>query len=59
MYVDVGGRDAWLSFVTSVPAAWTVYGLWITFERIAGAVYTVLTAAGTILIALYLPSSSP
>ena len=33
----LGGRDDWLSFVASVPAAWTVYGLWITYyERIAG-----------------------
>lgn len=52
----IGGRDAWLSFATSVPLAWTVYGFRITYDRIAGAAYSVLTVLATLLIALYLPS---
>ena len=58
MVLYVGGRAMWLSFWTSIPAAYTVFGLWITFDRIACAVYTVLTAAGSLLILLYLRSTS-
>ena len=42
-----GGKAMWLDFVDSVPAAWTVCGLWITYSRIAGMITTTLTAAGT------------
>eukprot|EP01036_Dinobryon_divergens_P027451 gene27451-36227_t len=43
----IGGKAMWLDFVNSVPAAWTVCGLWITYSRIAGMITTTLTAAGT------------
>ena len=53
MYVCLsqpGGREMWLEYVNSVPPAWTVSGLWITYNRIIGLVTTITTFGGTILI---------
>ena len=51
---NVGGKDMWLEFVNSLPAAWTVCGVWITYNRIFGFISTALTAAGTALITFLL-----
>eukprot|EP01036_Dinobryon_divergens_P023747 gene23748-32132_t len=49
-FMIIGGKDMWLEFVNSLPAAWTVCGVWITYNRIIGFISTALTAAGTALI---------
>ena len=45
-----GGREMWLEYVNSVPPAWTVSGLWITYNRIIGLMTTIITFGGTIMI---------
>eukprot|EP01036_Dinobryon_divergens_P022112 gene22112-30346_t len=44
----IGGKEKWTDFVETVPPAWTLYGLWITYNRIAGLASTALTAGGTV-----------
>eukprot|EP01038_Epipyxis_sp_PR26KG_P005449 gene5449-7542_t len=29
----LGGRDKWIEFIKSVPAVWTIYGIWITYDK--------------------------
>ena len=52
MYWGTGGRDLWLDFVNSVPAAWTVYGVQITYARITGVLYAI---AATLFATYVLP----
>ena len=40
----------WLNLVNSVPTAWTVYGVWITYGKITGFLSTAITAGCTALI---------
>lgn len=47
----------WIEFVNSVPAAWTLYGVWITYARITGVVTTALTAGGTAAFTYFLTGS--
>jgi hypothetical protein len=42
----------WLDFVNSVPAAWTVYGVQITYARITGVLYAI---AATLFATYVLP----
>jgi hypothetical protein len=37
----IGGRDIWLNYVQKVPALWNVYGLTVTWDRIAGLLWTI------------------
>eukprot|EP01038_Epipyxis_sp_PR26KG_P013007 gene13007-17439_t len=32
----LGGRDKWIEFIKSVPAVWTIYGIWITYDKFYG-----------------------
>ena len=44
----------WLDFVNAVPAAWTVYGVQITYARITGVLYTTAAALfATYVLPLY------
>lgn len=47
-----------MEFVNSVPAAWTVYGIWITYGRITGVLTTALTAGGTGAVTYLLTGST-
>ena len=48
IYVNQGGRNKWLDFVNAVPAAWTLFGVWITWSKM----FAVLSAFFTFLITL-------
>eukprot|EP01036_Dinobryon_divergens_P029009 gene29009-38053_t len=51
----IGGRDLWLDFVNSVPAAWTVYGVQITYARITGVLYAITaTLFATYVLPVYM-----
>jgi hypothetical protein len=41
----IGGCDRWIQFIADCPAAWTFYGLWITWDRLIGLIWT-FAAAG-------------
>ena len=30
----IGGRQKWITFIQDVPAAWEIYGFWLTYDRI-------------------------
>ena len=36
----IGGCQDWIDFTTSCPAAWTFLGLWITWDRLFGLLWT-------------------
>eukprot|EP01036_Dinobryon_divergens_P028928 gene28928-37950_t len=44
----IGGRNKWLEFVNAVPAAWTLFGVWITWSKM----FAVLSAFFTFFITL-------
>lgn len=46
--VNQGGRNKWLEFVNAVPAAWTLFGVWITWSKM----FAVLSAFFTFFITL-------
>jgi hypothetical protein len=41
----IGGCQEWVEFTTSCPAVWTFMGLWITWDRLFGLMWTFLAAA--------------
>ena len=46
IYVMKGGRNKWLEFVNAVPAAWTLFGVWITWSKM----FAVLSAFFTFIV---------
>ena len=46
IYVMIGGRNKWLEFVNAVPAAWTLFGVWITWSKM----FAVLSAFFTFVV---------
>ncbi len=48
-YEILGGRDKWIAFLTAVPAAWSVCGLWVTWDRLFAIFWTLVTAAAAVL----------
>eukprot|EP01038_Epipyxis_sp_PR26KG_P014992 gene14992-20167_t len=32
----LGGRDAWIAFLTTAPAIWDFYSVWITYDKLIG-----------------------
>jgi hypothetical protein len=49
----MGGSEEWVEFMTNCPAAWTFHGLWITWDRLFGLMWTcgaagIASAAATI-----------
>jgi hypothetical protein len=40
----IGGCREWVDFMAACPAAWTFHGLWITWERLFGLLWTFLAA---------------
>jgi hypothetical protein len=46
----IGGRDRWLTYLEKVPAMWTVYGLWVTWEKVTGAVWAGVVTLGALAI---------
>ena len=51
-FAALGGRDAWLDYLEKVPAIWSVYGLWVTWERLTGVVWTLAAGLGAIVISI-------
>ena len=46
----IGGRDIWLDYLERVPAIWTVYGLWVTWDRLTGLLWTCVASVGAIIV---------
>ena len=46
----IGGCERWSEFITNCPAAWTFYGLWITWDRLFGMIWTFAAAGMASLI---------
>ena len=42
-YTVLGGRDKWAEFLDEVPAVWTLYGLWVTWDKLFGVLWAVIT----------------
>lgn len=57
-FVLIGGRDRWLQFLTSFPAVWTYYGVYITPDRLLAIFWTGLITGGGIFFSAFLSSSS-
>lgn len=57
-YEIIGGRDRWVSFMIDTPAVWTYYGIWITWDRLFGILWTVLAAAGAYTFTLITSGTS-
>ena len=45
-FTVLGGRDGWLEYLDKVPAVWTVYGLWVTWDRLTGLLWTGVAGLG-------------
>lgn len=41
----IGGCEQWIDFMENCPAAWTYNGIWITWDRLLGLVWTFAAAA--------------
>ena len=48
----LGGRDVWLDYLSKVPAIWTIYGFWVTWDRITGVLWAGIATAGAVLISV-------
>jgi hypothetical protein len=44
-YQLIGGSDYWISFMTNCPCSWTLFGVWITWDRLFAATWTIIVAA--------------
>jgi len=49
-FAVLGGRDAWMDYLVKVPAVWTVYGFEISWDRLSGALWTVVAALGALAL---------
>ena len=49
-FAVLGGRDAWMDYLEKVPAAWTIYGFEINWDRLSGALWTVVAALGALAL---------
>jgi hypothetical protein len=49
----IGGRDLWLGFLSSAPPLWSIYGVYITYERLIGLLSTSVVAIAAFLISFY------
>ena len=54
----LGGRDSWLDYLEKVPAMWTLYGVIITWDRLTGLLWAVVTAISAIAISVVSSRSS-
>ena len=45
-FMVIGGRESWLAFLQDVPAIWTLYGLWLTWERLFALMWSILVSVG-------------
>lgn len=50
-FAMIGGSDRWEDFMTRTPAAWTYYGLWITWDRVISAIWAAVVAAAAAALA--------
>jgi hypothetical protein len=48
----LGGRDMWINFLASAPAVWTVFGLWVTWDKLVGFLWAVGSTGAAIAITL-------
>lgn len=56
-YLILGGREHWIALVEACPIVWTYYGLWITYDRLQGLLYTGI--AGLVAAIASLVAASP
>lgn len=52
----IGGCQEWVEFTTSCPAAWTFMGLWITWDRLFGVLWTFLAGGIASAVAAFFSS---
>jgi hypothetical protein len=45
-YQCIGGRNRWMEFMEASPIAWTYYGIWVTWDKLVGVLWT--TFAGVV-----------
>jgi len=38
----IGGVERWRTYITDSPLVWTVFGLWVTWDRLIAAAYSVM-----------------
>eukprot|EP01034_Spumella_vulgaris_P027734 gene27734-34501_t len=48
----IGGREMWINFLTSAPAVWTVFGIWVTWDKLVGFLWAVGSTGAAIVITL-------
>lgn len=39
-FLVLGGREHWIAFIDACPIVWTYYGIWVTYDRLQGILYT-------------------
>ncbi len=49
-YAIIGGRDNWTTFLSDVPIAWSIYGFWVTWDRLFGLLWAVLTGVIAVIV---------
>jgi hypothetical protein len=56
-YALIGGRNRWLNVFKDAPAAWTIFGVFVTPQQLFAVLWTALLAIGGVLITTIAPST--
>jgi hypothetical protein len=56
-FLVLGGREHWIALIEACPIVWTYYGIWITYDRLQGLLYT--SFVGIVATMASLISASP
>lgn len=51
-YSIIGGKAKWMSLLEAAPVVWTVFGFWITYDKLFAMLWALLSAAAAIGITL-------
>jgi len=43
----IGGVERWRTYIIDSPLVWTVFGFWVTWDRLIAAAYSVMFALPT------------
>jgi hypothetical protein len=49
-FAVIGGRDSWLDYIQKVPAMWMIYGVAISWDRLAGLLWTGVAGFGALTL---------
>jgi hypothetical protein len=49
-FAVIGGRDSWLDYIQKVPAMWMIYGVAISWDRLAGLLWTGVAGIGALAL---------